>query len=44
VSRGHPVLPDTVRLTLDEVFFSTPSGSADITVTDTTNGLVVVTD
>jgi len=44
VSRGHPVLPNTARLTLEEVFFSTPSGSADITVTDMTNGLLVVTD
>ncbi|MBN1827152.1 MAG: hypothetical protein JW958_12920 [Candidatus Eisenbacteria bacterium] len=39
-----PVLPDTIRLSLEDVFFSTPSGSSDIAVTDTTNGLLIITE
>ena len=38
------ILPDTVRLALEDVFFSTPSGSTDIAVTDTTNGLLIVAE
>jgi hypothetical protein len=37
-----PVLPDTIRLSLEDVYFSTPSGANDIAVTDTTNGLLVL--
>jgi hypothetical protein len=44
VAESFPLLPDTVRLTLDDVFFSTPSGSTDVVVTDTTNGLLIVTN
>ena len=39
---AFPSLPDTIRLSLEEVFFSTPSGSTDIAVVDTTNAILVV--
>jgi len=37
-----PALPDTVRLLLEDVFFSTPAGSSDIAVTDRTNGILII--
>ncbi|MFH1682131.1 MAG: hypothetical protein ABIH26_16000, partial [Candidatus Eisenbacteria bacterium] len=43
VGGEFPVLPDTVRLGLQDAFFSTPSGSTGIEP-DTTNGLLIVTD
>ncbi len=38
------VLPDTIALDLDRVFFSTPSGDADIEIADPTGGILIVTE
>jgi len=35
-------LPDTMDLLLDDVFFSTPSGSSDIAVPDPTSGILII--
>jgi hypothetical protein len=37
VAESFPLLPDTLSLTLEDVFFSTPSGSTDVVVTATGN-------
>jgi hypothetical protein len=39
-----PALPDTVHLSLEEVFFSAPSGSTDVVVTNASDGLLLVTE
>ncbi len=44
VADAFPSLPDTVHLLLEEVFFSTPSGSTDIVVTEITDGLLIITE
>jgi len=41
---AFPLLPDTVEVAPDEVFFSTPSGSSDVVVADLTTGLLIVTE
>lgn len=37
-------LPDTMDLLLSDVFFSTPSGSSDIAVSEPTGGVLIITD
>lgn len=44
VADTFPSLPDTIRLALEEVFFSAPSGSTDVVVTDARSGLLIVTE
>ena len=44
VAGTFPSLPDTVHLLLEEVFFSTPSGSTDIAVTEITDGFLIITE
>ncbi|MFH1279582.1 MAG: hypothetical protein ABIK65_14530 [Candidatus Eisenbacteria bacterium] len=41
---AFPALPAAVRLSLEDVFFSTPSGSTDIAVTDTAGAFLTIAE
>lgn len=44
LEEAFPALPAAVRISLEEVFFSTPSGSADIAVTDTAGAYLTISE